>query len=282
MADEATQGAIAQPTGQGESTGADGFWGNFPDVPEEQRPLLEPHLKNVQGHVTKLEQQYSPFKQIADAGYTPEDLQGLISFSQNFDNNPLAMWLQLGQSLQQQGVLHQDLDFDTIQAIADGSYVDPDGTVEGGELPVGEGVDPAVAELQQRLQQLEAEREQEKITAQQAAENQALEQALDKITTTLTSAGFDESLVSEEMLVGALISHRGDADKVIQQLTGLREGVLKGHVAQQTKEKADVNMPNGVPKAPSKLNEKPGDQFRGASQAAEQYLRSAQTEAAQG
>src|SRR5438445_10841560 len=73
------QGAPAQGTaatgapagGQGQVQGqptADGFnWGLFPDVPETQRELLEPHLKNIQGHVTRMEQQYAPYKGLMDA-----------------------------------------------------------------------------------------------------------------------------------------------------------------------------------------------------------------------
>src|SRR3982751_1011007 len=67
------ENGTAQP-GQGQpqqgGTGLD--WGMYPNVPEEHRALLEPTLREqIQPYVTRLEQQYAPFKQFE--GVTPED-----------------------------------------------------------------------------------------------------------------------------------------------------------------------------------------------------------------
>src|SRR4051794_27036558 len=97
-AGQGTPQPIVQPTGQGageqEST-ADSLWGFFPDVPVEQREVLAPHLKNIQGHVTRLEQQLAPYKPFVNAGYTPEMVNGLASFATSFDRDPLQAWIEL-------------------------------------------------------------------------------------------------------------------------------------------------------------------------------------------
>ena len=71
--------AGGQDLGGGESKGSEGQfnWELFPDVPEDQRALLEPHLRNVQGHVTKMEQQYSPYKDLVEAKADPAEVKAL-------------------------------------------------------------------------------------------------------------------------------------------------------------------------------------------------------------
>src|SRR4051812_19095369 len=91
------------PVGQGaapEQAKPDGIRGMFPNVPDEQWPLFEPHIKDVQGHITKLEQAHAPFKPFVDAGVTPEAATALIQLSRDFDQNPIGVWMTLGQRLQ--------------------------------------------------------------------------------------------------------------------------------------------------------------------------------------
>src|SRR5438270_119915 len=110
---QGTPPAAAQPpaSGQGgagqESTaagkgGGEFNWGLFPNVPENQRELLQPHLRGVLGHVTQLEQQYAPYKGLMDA-VTPDQVQNLVTFLANYSSDPLATWMGLGQSLHEDG-----------------------------------------------------------------------------------------------------------------------------------------------------------------------------------
>jgi len=113
-------------------------WEMFPTVPEEQRSLLEPHIRGVQGHVTKLEQQYAPYKSVIDSGLKPEEVQGLIALNQAFDKDPVNTWLQLAANMQKQGALSDDLDLDAVKLVLEGkAELDP-GT-EGSEGSPGAG-----------------------------------------------------------------------------------------------------------------------------------------------
>jgi hypothetical protein len=106
--------AAPTPQEQGQQTQQreSGFWGRFPTVPEDQRAALEPHLKQVQGYVTRLEQTYvAPFK-----GYTPQQVQGLAQFAKAFDTNPLQTFLGIAAQLQQAGTIHEDLDLEALAA----------------------------------------------------------------------------------------------------------------------------------------------------------------------
>src|SRR6476619_110244 len=64
--------APAQGQGQPQQGGTGLDWGMFPNVPEEHRPLLEPTIREqIQPYITRLEQQYAPFKGFE--GVSPED-----------------------------------------------------------------------------------------------------------------------------------------------------------------------------------------------------------------
>src|SRR6266576_2109896 len=70
--------AQGQPTAA--DKGGDGFnWGLFPDVPEEQRSLLEPHLRNVQGYITKSQMETAPYKGLMDT-VQPDQVENHVGF----------------------------------------------------------------------------------------------------------------------------------------------------------------------------------------------------------
>lgn len=269
--DQGTGGGEAQPTG-----GGGGFnWELFPDIPEAQRPLLEPHLKQVQGHVTQLEQRYAPFKTLVEGGADPEAVQSLISFDQQFSQDPVGTWLTLAENMQKEGALSNDLDLEAVKAILNGE----DPPEEGGE---GEG-SPEEEDMPQWARQLQREnqelREREETRTQQSQaqqRQQQLEETTTNIKAQLKEAGFPEEGIDDDLIIGAIIAHKGDPDKALSSLTGLREKVLGGLRANGSKESDDVDsgpkMPKGAPKAPTRESRGAGKEFADARQGAKQML----------
>ena len=114
------QGANAPSATADGGAGGEFNWELFPDVPEEQRPLLEPHLRNTQAHVTRLEQQYAPYKGLIDAGLPAEDVQNIINLNASFERDPVGTWIWLAQMMQQSGSMGDELDLEAVQAILNG------------------------------------------------------------------------------------------------------------------------------------------------------------------
>lgn len=281
-----SQGADAQPPagGQGEPTAQGGGkgefnWGLFPNVPEEQRSLLEPHLRDTLGHVTKLEQQYAPYKPLLEQGYTQENVQALLNFAQEYDQNPLGLWYRMAQQLEQQGVLPEDLDVEDLGRILQGL---PPMNEEGGEGGEG-GADPRDAQIQQltqMVQQLQQRLDQGDQLQMQRQQDGLLQNRLATMKAQLKEAGVPEDAVTDEFLVGSIIAHKGDVAAATQALTGYREASLKGFTQQATEQSADLNMPKGAPPAGEKKRP-PKDGFEAARGGALNHLRAAQARSAQ-
>lgn len=250
-----------------DAKGAEGGfnWGLFPDVPEEQRPLLEPHLKKVQGHVTKLEQQLSSFKDVQ-----PEQVQQLVQFEQAFNQNPIQTWLAMAERMQETGLM-SELDLEALKAIANGEPLGEDedlsGEGEGGETD-GE-VDPTVAQLQARLDAMEQERQREQQTRQERQEKMLLDRTLGTMRTQLEEADLKD--VPDNVLVAHLIANNGDAEAAVKAIVEFRNGTLKGFAEKKTKGEDELDMPKGTPKAPERPMGK-RDAFREATAGAANYL----------
>jgi hypothetical protein len=239
----------------------------FPNIPEQHRVLLEPHLREVQAHITKLEQQHAPFKTFADAGFTPEQTTGLLQFAQAFDNNPLGMWLRLGIELQNSGQIDGDLDLEQVQAVALGQQ--GPGDIGDSEEMEFESQDP-LAELSQRLDAFEQRDQDRETTRRQQTEDQLLQRQLVSMQETLKEAGLED--VSDEELIARIITANGDPDKAVQSLVGFRDSVVKGFTERKSGEPNPLEMPKGSPQAPKKPETRPGDPFREATIAAQQAL----------
>jgi hypothetical protein len=289
------QGAVAdppvQPPGQGEPAGQqdaqpnDDFWGMFPQVPEEHRPILEPVLRQqVLPHVTRLEQQIAPLKPVFDRGYTPEQITGLVNFSDNFDANPKGTWLAIAADLQEKGVLPDDLDLDALKIIADGGDPDEDlGPTPQGQQPQGDEaeVPPWAQEVIDWKRSEEQRRQQEDAQRQQDAQDRLLARQMEKARTTLKEAGFNEELVTDKRLIGALLANNGDPTAAVADLTELRTGLLKGVVNERENNGGkELELPEGAP--PTTPKRTPRDPFEAARGGAMQHLKSANRSAAQG
>lgn len=279
-------GGDVQPKGGGE-----GFnWGLFPDVPEAERPLLEPHLKNVQGHVTKLEQDHAPWKALAEAGVDPQAIQSLVAFDQNFSQDPFGTWLALAENMQKEGVLSDELDLSVVKAIQEGKDAGGEGAggPDNGQPGEGEQIPSWAQQMMQENEELKQRldgREQSEAAQQRA---QQLQTALGQMKSQLTEAGYtEENLPDDNALTGLLIAHQGDVAKVIASLTGLREGVLKG-LTTNGKEPDDPesggegpDMPKGAPSVAKRTGGR-SRAFAKANQGAQQMLEAKQRAEAQG
>lgn len=244
----ASPAAFQQPTAQAPSAQGDGqegsgnFWQFFPNVPEEHRPLIEPHIREMQGHVTKLEQQLAPFKPFVDAGLQAQDAAGLVKFSQDFDAAPVDMWLRMGTMLQDQQVLDPEIDLEYLAALARGEDPDALGGVEENGAPQ---TPSELEELRQQLQALQDEREQEKVSRQEQIQNQFFDRQLGKMREELVKAGIPEDILTEEALTARVIVHKGNVASATKSFVDERAAILKGFT--KNKEPDDLELPNGVP-----------------------------------
>lgn len=278
------QGAPAPATqppasGQGQGVpgttgpgGSDGFnWGLFPNIPEAHRELLQPHLKDVQGHITKLEQQYAPYKDVMSA-VQPDQVQDLLGFLNNYSQNPLQTWLGLAQSLKDGGhITNPEFDMDALVSYMTQQVMqEPDP-----EMP------PWAQQMAQQLQQMSQAEEQRQMMAQQQTatqeqqqQQQMLAEARTAVRSQMTAAGIPTDLYSDGDLTGLFISYNGDVDQVVQRIIAQRDGLLGNFTQQNGGGRQPPTINGGVPQAPknSSLTPKRGDGFRSASMGAEQML----------
>jgi hypothetical protein len=273
---------VAQPAaptpqpaqGQGQGQG-DGFRSTFfPNVPDEHWQLIEPHIGGVNRHVTQLQQRYAPFN-----SYTPEAVQGLARFAEAFEQNPTAQWIVMARALQQNGQLDPDLDLDHLESLINGQQ-QAEATSPVGEI---EGVPPQIAEMlqqqQQVIQQLQERLDKGDLTQRQSIEDQALKRTMGWMKSQLKNAGVDETLLTDQRLMGMFISHGGNPQAAIQDAIQYRTALLGGVVPdpKQQSQKQELKLDNGVPPVKTAGVRKPsGGNRRGmfakVSTAAEQSL----------
>lgn len=285
------QPAPVQPTGQGQpdpSTG--GFnWGLFPDVAEEVRPQLEPHLRNVQGHVTRMEQQLAAYKPFTDIGYTPEQVQGIAQFSQAYNQNPVGAAIGLLAQMQSEGLISDDLDLDAVVAIATGQQ-----PPEPPEVPQAQGLPPEIQAYMQQQAETIARLEsqvgqlnngfQQQTQSQQAAQQQAfLTQQLGNMRETLKGEGYPEDAMTDENLKSAIVVARGNVQQAVQNLLAQRSALLQGFVkTNQENRPGSLQTPNGVPTPPAQPRPKSNDPWAEADAGAANFLKKQNAAAAQG
>lgn len=286
-----------QPSGQGPqpSTAAapqgDGFWGRFPNIPEDQRPLLEPHLRDVQGYVTQMEMKQAPFKPLMDGGYTPEDVNGLVRFARDFERQPQAVWLNMAAKLQEQGVLHEDLDIEELTRIVTGQPDPETPQAPGVQQPQqpGEPMPDWAQQLMQvnqemrsRLDERDQRDQQQAIQRREQQQDQLLDRVQGDLKKELVAAGVPEDLVTEKMLVSGLIAGGGDPAAAKQELLSFRDGILRGFTSNNDPGSRELDLPRGAPPTAPRRNGKYRDAFDEANVGAENMLRQRHQAAAQG
>lgn len=277
----AQPGQGAPPT-NGQQPTPDGFRGMFSDISDEQWPTVEPHLRNVQAHVTRLEQIAKPF---TEAGVNPDQATQLLQFAQNYSNDPVGTWLAMAATLNEAGALPEDLDFDELNSIVTGEP-NPNATPEQpapGEVPG----DPNVAQLMQQVKEqgeliksLVDDRTQERTQRQTDQQNALLAKTVDQVKTQLKDAGVPEP--AEELIVASIIANKGQPNAVVEQLTGLKASVLQGITTNRETNGQPPRQPRGVP--PTTPKPRTGgrpDAFKSAREGATQFLKQQNEGAAQ-
>jgi hypothetical protein len=252
----------------------------FPNVPENQRELLQPHLTNVLGHVTRMEQQYSPYKGLMDQ-VTPDQVQNLLTFLNNYSTDPVATWLGLAQSLQDEGLIQNpQFSVDQIQGLL--AAQGPEAQMDMGDVPpwAQQMMTDQQSVMQYINQQQQAESE--RAAADESRQQEALlTEAKTTIRDNLRASGVPDELVNDEQIVAALIVHKGDITMAAQSFTGLRDGFLKDFTTNNANGSRSPTIRGETPQAPKEgLRPRGGDAFREASLGAQQFL--AQNAAAQG
>lgn len=252
--------------GQGQPTAAgkgDGFnWGNFPDVPVEQRELLEPHLRNVQGHVTRIESQYAPYKGLMDT-VAPEQVDNVLGFLQGYNENPAATILGIVQQMQQDGTL-------TPEQLAQLNGAPPQ-TQQQQPQPGQEEMPEWAQQMQARLAQYE-QRDQQQAEQQEQAEQQAiLEQATTGIRGQLTTSGISPEMVSDETIVAFIIAHNGDEQAAANAISQMRQNFL-ADFTNNSGERKEPTVQGQLPGQPKQSGRKDRDGFDAAKAGARQML----------
>ena len=245
--------AAGQSTAAGKGADAAFNWGNFPDVPVEQQELLEPHLRNVQGHVTKLESQYAPYKGLTES-VSPDQVENLLGFLDQYAQDPVSTWLGMAQEMGQSNQLPQGVTFEAIQALMQGQQEQgaPGQQAQPGQE---EEVPPWAQELQSRLAQQDQAQQQQQQAQDEAEQAQILDQAKTGIRAQLTQGQITEEQVSDEMVVAAIIANNGDEQAAATMLTQMRQNFLAGFANNQT----------GGPKEPAVEGKLPGAPKQGKS-----------------
>lgn len=271
--------SVQSVEGQGTPTN-DGsqFWGLFPDVPEEHRSLLEPHLRKIQSEVGRLQSGFAPFKDLDAA-----QVQGLIQFDQRFQQDPISVWMDIATMLQEKGVIHGDLDLETLLAVAKGEDIEEE--VE--EAPASlEGLDPSIAAVIQRLEariaEFESRDQQRSVERQNAVQDRLLETQKGRMKEALLKAGYPEEILTDERLIASIIAHRGQISAAIKAMMDDRNAILKGFVKQR--EPNPLNVNGDGPSAPPQdkiLPREANDPFARARGTAKARLVRANREAAQ-
>jgi hypothetical protein len=251
------------PAGAAQPQGVRQF---FPDVPDEHWAIMEPHVGRFEGTVTQLQQQVAGFKPLVDAGYTPERLQGLIGFENKFAQAPLDTWLELGQMLQkgengQRPAIDPDVDLEYLAAIARGE--DPDatpgvpqgqpGAPQPGQLtPELQAAYEMINALKQEVSQLQGTFQQDQVQRQTQVQDRFYETRIGQMKDVLKKSGWPEELLTDEMLGGQVIVHKGRFDLAAKALIDQRAALLKG-ISDPRLNPNDPNnprqtaLPNGVP-----------------------------------
>ena len=261
-----------QGTGAAQQQGGTFNWGLFPDVPEAQRELLQPHLTNVLGHVTRMEQQMAPYRGFMD-NVSADDVEGVMGFLTNYQNDPVATWLGMAQGLVESGAISAPgFSIDALQALIAGQV--PGAPQVGAQATAGEEIPAWAQEMRQQLQTYQQQEQQRQQQAEMQQQEQILNEAHASIREQLTAAGVPEQAlnnITPPQLTAAIIANEGDVTKAVQSLIGLRD-TFTGAFVQQGGQGPSQPVINGDLSTPKKGGRR-GDSFKQASLGAEQMLK---------
>lgn len=271
------QGQGGQQGTGGQQQGGD-FWGMFPNVPEAQRELLQPHLTNIQGHVTQLEQRMAPYKGFMDS--VPGDqVQGVQQFLQNWSADPLATWKGMAQSLVENGLIKSPgFSAEALESLINGQnpgFAPAQGVAQAAP---GEQIPDWAQQMQTQLQTYQQQEQQRQQQAEAQQNEQILNEAHTGMREQLVAAGFSPEIVqgfTPQQLSAAIITNNGDVAQAVTSIVGMRDSLVGGFVQQNGQGARPATVTGDLNTPKSKVGKGRGtkDQFRQASLGAEQMLR---------
>jgi hypothetical protein len=295
---EAVAGAPpAAANGNGQGAGAqqppqpgaqqDGFRQMFAGIDDNTWTQVEPSLRQVQGHITRLEQASSVAKPFIEAGVTPEQSQQILTFVQNYNNDPVGTFLNMAAQLQAAGVIHEDVDLEDLEAAVYGEPSAEEGQPYNGQPELQSDASMGLPpEVQQRMDQLQEavevlldEREQNQTQQETRRQDALRERAMTSVREQLTQAKVP--VPSDDMLLAAIIANRGDIQRATKSIVDYSGSTLE-NLRQSRQEGTDPQMPRGAPPTRQRQTRQPRDAFEAARPGAEQALRRANEQAAQG
>lgn len=264
----AGQGQGAGPPTAGSNGDAQFNWGLFPDVPEDQRQALEPHLKNVQGHVTRMEQQYAPYQPLTSI-LGGDQVENMVGFLNAYNSDPTATVLGMVRQAMEDGSLTAE----QIGELAKDQQVPAPGQQQA--QPGQEEIPAWAREMQGRFAQMDQALEAQKAQEAEAESAQILDQAKTGIRGQLTAGGIPENIIGDEMIVASIIAHNGDEAAAAQSLLQLRQNLLGDFTQKPTPASGKQPTQQGkLPQAPKKGGgRRDPDGFGQAKLGAEQFLR---------
>lgn len=262
-----SQGAAGQGSPTAGSNGDGQFnWGLFPDVPEDQRAALEPHLKGVQGHVTRLEQQSAPYQPLTQI-LAPDQVENMVGFLNAYNSDPTATVLGMVRQAMEDGSLTGE----QLTELAGGQQAPAPGQQA---QPGQEEQIPAWArEMQGRFAQFDQAMEAQQAQEAEAEQQAILDQAKTGIRGQLTQGGIPEDIIGDEMIVASIIAHNGDEAAAAQSLLQLRQNLLGDFTNKPTPAAKQPTQQGKLPQQPKKSGRRDPDGFGEAKLGAEQYLK---------
>lgn len=261
----AGQGAAqGQPTAGSQGDGQFN-WGLYPDVPVDQRELLQPHLQKAQGYTTQLEMQYAPYKGLTGL-VQPDQVENLVGFLNGYNSDSAGTVL---------GMLQQEVEAGNItpEQLAQVTGQQAQAPQGQAQPEAGQEQVPAWAQqLQQRLDAQDAQTAQEAEAAQEAELAQVMETAKTNIRGQLTQGGITDGLVTDEMIVAAVIANNGDEQAAANSFVALRNGFLGEFTNGKTAGAKAPNVQGELPATPKPGGNRRGDSFAAAKTGAKQFL----------
>jgi hypothetical protein len=247
----ATPGAVqpgAQPPA-GQGAGQGDFWSVFPNVPEEQRPILEPHLRQSQAEITRLQQQQAALRPVMESGYQPQQIQGLINFDQRFQSDPAGVFVDIARMLQQNNVDVGELDLDAVIAYAEGQ--EPAGEPAAPEGQLDPAVQAYIDRLEARVNEIDQGIKTQQTRNQELVQDNLLKTQHERMRTELQKVGYDPESLTASRLNAQLLMHQGNVQAAIQDLSEMRTGILKGFT-QNRPNPGELETRNGGPTPPAR------------------------------
>jgi hypothetical protein len=254
-----------QPTAQPGQQQGDFNWGPFPNIPEAQREMLGPHLREIQGYVTRMEQQHAPYNGLREA--VPADqVENLVGFLNAYSANPVGTIL---------GLLQQERDSGAITYEQLMEFVGAAPQEQQQQVQPGQGQPEQMPDwarqMQARLEQYDQQAEQQQLAQQEAEQQAALDQAKINIRAQLTQGGIPENVVSDEAIVAAIIATNGDEQAAANMFSSIRDGLLGAFTNDKTAGNRAPAVNGQLPETPQGPKRR-GDGFDEARTGAKQFL----------